>query len=52
MKIQVKITLEFHPTSVRVGKIKNSIMAHAGKGVEQGQQSFITGRSANKYNNF
>ena len=51
-KIQTKMTLRFHLTPVRMAKIKTQVTAYAREAVEQGEDSSISGRSANMYNYF
>jgi hypothetical protein len=52
-EMQIKTTLRFHLTSIRMAKFKNSSdIAHAGKDVEQGENSSISGRSINLYNHY
>ena len=46
-EMQIKITLRFHFTSVRMAKI-----AHDGEDVEQGKHSTITGGSTNLLNQY
>jgi hypothetical protein len=50
-EMQIKMTMRFLLTPVRMAKIKNMI-ATAGKHVEQGEHFAIAGRSANLYNHF
>jgi hypothetical protein len=51
-KMQMKTTLRFHVTHIRIAEIKTQDKAHAGKDVEQGTHSAIAGGSANLCNNF
>jgi hypothetical protein len=46
--MEIKMTLRFHFTPIRMTKIKNS--AHAGKDVEKEEHSSIAGEIANRYN--
>jgi hypothetical protein len=47
---QIKITLRFHLTPVRMAKIKNSVTAEAGMDVEKEEHSSIVGGMASLYN--
>jgi hypothetical protein len=47
MGIQIKTTLKFHLTPVRMAKVKTKATAHAGEDVEQGEHSTIADGSAN-----
>jgi hypothetical protein len=49
-EMQVKTTLKFPPTSVRM--VKNINTAHAGKDMEQGEHSSIASEYVNWYNHF
>jgi hypothetical protein len=51
-KMQIKTTLRFHPTPIRMAKIKKKTKEteHAGKDVEKGEHSSIAGGIANWYN--
>ena len=48
--MQIKTTLRFHLTPVRMAKIKNSVTADAGKDVEKEEHSSIVGGIASLYN--
>ena len=48
--MQIKTTLRFHLTSVRMAKIKFQVKADAGKGVEKEEHSSIVGGNASLYN--
>jgi hypothetical protein len=49
--MQIKTTLRFHFTSVRMAKIKKSqVTADAGEDVEKEEHSSIVGRIASWYN--
>jgi hypothetical protein len=50
-EMQVKTTLRFHFTPVRMAKIKNQVTADACEDVEK-EQSSIAGGIANLYNHF
>ena len=50
--IQIKSTLRFHLTPVRMSKIKIQVIAHVSEDVEQGKHSSTAGGSANMYNHF
>jgi hypothetical protein len=50
-EIQVKMTLRFYLTPVRMAKLKNSVTADAGQDVEKEEYSSITGEIANWYKN-
>ena len=50
--MQIKTTLRYHFTLVRMAKIKIQITTHAGEDVEQGEHSSTDGGSANLYNCF
>jgi hypothetical protein len=52
MEIQIKTSLRFYLTPVRMAEIKTQLIAHAGKDVEQGEQSSIVDGSANFGNQF
>jgi hypothetical protein len=47
MEMQIKTTMKFHLTHIRMAKIKNSKIAHAVKDVEQSEHFFIACGSAN-----
>jgi hypothetical protein len=49
-EMQIKTTLRFHLTPVRMAKIKNSGTADDGEDVEKEEQSFIVGGIASLYN--
>ena len=42
-KMQIKMTLRFHLTPVRMSKIKLQVTAHAGEDVEKEEHSSIAG---------
>jgi hypothetical protein len=46
-EMQIKITLRFHLTSVRMAKIKIQVTADAGKDVEKEEHSSINSYSVN-----
>ena len=48
--MQIKTTLRFHLTQVRMAKIKNSGKADAGEDVEKEEHSSIVGGIASLYN--
>ena len=48
--MQIKKTIRFHVTPIRMAKIKIHVLAHTGKDVEQGKHSSIAGESAKLYN--
>jgi hypothetical protein len=48
--MQIKTTLRFHLTPVRMSKIKIQVTADAGKDVEKEEHSSIAGRIASWYN--
>jgi hypothetical protein len=48
--MEIKTTLRFHLTPVRMAKIKNSGTAVAGKNVEKEEHSSISGGTASWYN--
>ena len=49
-EMQIKITLRFHLTPVRMAKIKLQVTADAGEDVEKEKHSSIVGRIASLYN--
>jgi hypothetical protein len=49
-EMQIKTTLRFHLTHVRMAKIKNQVTADAGEDVEKEEHSSIAGGIANLYN--
>ena len=49
-EIQIKTTLRFHFTPVRIAKIKNYVTADAGKDMEKGEHSSIVDGIASLYN--
>jgi hypothetical protein len=50
-ELQIKTILRFHLTPIRMAKIKKlKATAYVGKDVEQREQSFSAGESANVYN--
>jgi hypothetical protein len=49
-KMQIKTTLRFHLTPVRMAKIKNQVTADAGEDVEKEEHSSIASRIASRYN--
>jgi phage gp16-like protein len=51
-EIQIKTTLRFHLTPVKMVKIKTTVTAYAGENVEQGEHSFTDCRSENLYSHF
>ena len=53
--MEIKTTMKFHLTLVRIAKIKkknNSRSVHASKDVEQEEHFFIAGESTNLYIHF
>ena len=48
--MQIKTTLRFHLTPVRMAKIKIQVTADAGEDVEKEEHSSIVGGSAGLYN--
>jgi hypothetical protein len=51
--MQIKATLRFHITSVRVAKNNiTQVTAYTSEDVEQGRHSSITGRSENMYSHY
>ena len=46
--MQIKITMRLYVTPIRMAKIKTQVTAHAGKDVEQGEQSSIACGVANE----
>jgi hypothetical protein len=50
-EIQIKTTLRFHLTPVRMAKIKFQVSEDAGEDVEKEEHSFISGGIASLYNN-
>jgi hypothetical protein len=48
---QIKMTLRFQPIVTRIVKV-NEMAAHAGKDVEQGEYTLISGGCTKFYNNF
>ena len=50
--MQIKTTLRYHLTPVRIVKIKTQATADDGEEVEQGERSSIAGGTANLYNHF
>jgi len=49
-EMQIKITLRFHLTPVRMTKLKPQVTADAGEDVEKEEHSSIAGGIANWYN--
>jgi hypothetical protein len=49
-EMQIKTTLRFHFTPVRMAKIKTQVTADAGKDVEKEEHSSIVGGIASLYN--
>ena len=49
-EMQIKTTLRFHFTPVRMAKIKTQVTADAGEDVEKGEHSSIVGGIASLYN--
>jgi hypothetical protein len=49
-EMQIKTTLRFHLTPVRMAKLKSQVTADAGKDVEKEKHSSIVGEIANLYN--
>ena len=49
-EMQIKTTLKFHLTPVRMAKIKTQVTADAGKDVEEEEHSSIAGGIAGLYN--
>jgi hypothetical protein len=49
-EMQIKTTLRFHLTPVRMAKIKTQVTTDAGEDVEQGEHSSIACGSAKLYN--
>ena len=49
-EIQIKTTLRFHLTPVRMAKIKNQVTADAGEDVEKEEHSSIASGIASLYN--
>ena len=49
-EMQIKTTLRFHFTPVRMAKINTQVTADAGKDVENGEHSSIVGGIASLYN--
>jgi hypothetical protein len=49
-EMQIKTTLRFHLTPVRMTKIKNQVTADAGEDVEKEEHSSIVGGIAGLYN--
>jgi hypothetical protein len=50
MEIQIKTTLRFHLTPVRMAKIKSQVTAGTGEDVEKEEHSFTVGGNARWYN--
>ena len=50
--MQIKTTLRFHLTPVRMAKIKIQVTEDAGKDVEKEEHSSIVGGIASLYNHF
>jgi len=50
--MQIKTTLQFHLTLVRMARIKSQVTVDAGEDVEKEEHSSIVGRIANWYNQF
>jgi hypothetical protein len=48
--MQVKSTLRFYLTPVRMAKIKTQVTADGGKDVEKKENSSTVGRDASRYN--
>ena len=46
-QMQIKITVMFHPTPVRMAIIKNSTIINAGEGVEKRESSYTVGGNVN-----
>ena len=51
-ELQIKTTLRYHLTHVRIAKIKNTMTVYAGEDVEKGECYSIAGGSANLYSHF
>jgi hypothetical protein len=49
-EMQIKTTLRFYLTPIRMAKIKSSVTAHVGEDVEKEEHSSIAGGIANWYN--
>ena len=49
-EMQIKTTLRFHLTPIRMAKIKKSGETWAGEDVEKEEQSSTSGRIASRYN--
>ena len=50
MEMQIKATLRFHHTPVRIAKIKTQVTRHVGEGVENEELSSIAGVTTSCYN--
>jgi hypothetical protein len=50
IEMQIKMTLKFHLTPVRMAKIKPQVTTHVGEDVEKEEHSFIAGGIAYWYN--
>jgi hypothetical protein len=50
IEMQIKMTLKFHLTPVRMAKIKPQVTTHVGENVEKEEYSSIAGGIENWYN--
>ena len=51
-EMQIKTSLRFYLTPIRMAKARTQEIAYAIEDVKQGEHSFIAGQSANMYNHF
>ena len=50
--MQIKTTMRYHLTEVRMAIIKNSTTINAGEGVEKREPSYTIGGNVNRYSHY